>query len=69
PPAGGTRPTPGWLPGEIITDHHEMTFREPYVGPATIEVGLYDSATLERVVAATGDTSVILPSSLNVEGQ
>lgn len=69
PPAGGTRPTPGWLPGEIITDHHEMTFRESYVGPATIEVGLYDSATLERVVAATGDTSVILPSSLNVEGQ
>ena len=69
PPASGTRPTPGWLPGEIITDHHEMAFREAYTGPAVIEVGLYDSATLERVVAATGETFVILPSPLNVEGQ
>ena len=52
-----------------ITDHHEMAFREAYTGPAMIEVGLYDSATLERVVAATGETFVILPSPLNVEGQ
>ncbi|MDY6877774.1 MAG: glycosyltransferase family 39 protein [Chloroflexota bacterium] len=69
PPASGTRPTPGWLPGEIIADHHEMSFREAYTGPAVIEVGLYDSTTLERVVAATGETFVILPSPLNVEGQ
>ena len=67
PPAAGARPTPGWLPGEIITDYHEMVFREAYTGPAVIEVGLYNSVTLERVVAATGETFAILPSSLNVE--
>ena len=62
PPAAGARPTPGWLPGEIITDYHEMAFREAYTGPAVIEVGLYNSATQERVVAATGETSAILPA-------
>ncbi len=67
PPAAGARPTPGWLPGEIIADYHEMAFREAYTGLAVIEVGLYDPGTRERVIAATGETFVILPSSLNVE--
>jgi hypothetical protein len=67
PPAAGARPTPGWLSGEIIADYHEMVFREAYTGPAVIEVGLYNPVTQERVIAATGETFVILPSSLNVE--
>ncbi|RLC63061.1 MAG: hypothetical protein DRI48_08845, partial [Chloroflexi bacterium] len=67
PPAGGARPTPGWLPGEIIADRHDMTFRETYTGPATIEVGLYDAATLERVPTVTGETRALLPSSLDVQ--
>jgi len=66
PPAGGTRPTPGWLPDEVIVDRHEMTFREPYVGPARIEVGLYDPATLERVTTERGETFVLLPTSLTI---
>jgi len=44
-----------------------MVFREAYTGLAVIEVGLYDPGTQERVIAATGETFVILPSSLNVE--
>ena len=67
PPAVGARPTPGWLPGEIIADHHEMSFREGYAGPATVEIGLYDAATMKRVVATTGETFIILLSSLDVK--
>jgi hypothetical protein len=68
PPVGGTRPTAGWLPGEVIVDEHPMTFRESYAGPACIEVGLYDPATLERVPTADGADSVVLPSALSIEG-
>jgi len=65
-PAGGSRPTLGWLPGEVVVDRHEMTFREPYTGPARIEVGLYDAITLERVPAEDGQTFTLLPTMLNI---
>ena len=66
PPAGGTQPTAGWLPGEIITDLHVMGFRESYAGPARIEVGLYDSATMERVTIEGGETFALLPTVLTI---
>jgi len=66
PPAGGTQPTAGWLPGEIITDLHVMGFRESYAGPARIEVGLYDSATMERVTMGGGETFALLPTVLTI---
>ncbi|HIQ02034.1 MAG TPA: hypothetical protein EYH30_07885, partial [Anaerolineales bacterium] len=67
PPAGGARPTPGWVPGEVIVDRHVMTFREPYAGIARIEIGLYDLVTMERVPAETGATFILLPTALTVE--
>jgi hypothetical protein len=66
PPANGTRPAPGWLADEIIVDPHNMTFREPYTGPARIEVGLYDPTTLERVPTESGDTFVLLPTTFTI---
>ncbi|GIK58227.1 MAG: hypothetical protein HND44_11170 [Chloroflexi bacterium] len=39
-PAGWTRPTTGWLPGEYILDTH--TLRLPSAGPYTLTVGMYD---------------------------
>lgn len=66
PPAGGARPTAGWLPGEIIVDEHSMTFREPYAGPARIEVGLYDPLTMARVPLPNGQDSLLLPAVLTV---
>jgi len=66
PPAAGGRPTPGWLPGEIITDRHEMTFRELYTGQARIEVGLYDSETMERVPTESGETFFLLSDELTI---
>lgn len=68
-PAGGTRPTPGWVPGEVIIDSREITLDEHYTGSARLAVGLYDAATLERVVVAHGTTSVLLPSPLSVSEQ
>ena len=67
PPAGGTRPTTGWIPGEVISDSHEMTFREPYSGPAHVEVGLYDPVTMARVTTENGTGCVLLPGTINNE--
>jgi hypothetical protein len=44
-PAGGTRPTTGWLPGEVIADTHHV----PLAGGLQIAVGLYDEASGERL--------------------
>ena len=66
PPAGGTRPTSGWVSGETITDFHPMAFYEPaYLGSATIAVGLYDPAT-GRVPTGAGGDSVVLPITIVV---
>ncbi|MEE8390765.1 MAG: glycosyltransferase family 39 protein [Anaerolineae bacterium] len=67
PPAEGARPTTGWLPGEIVADRHTMTFREPYIGAARIEVGLYDPITMERVTTTNGGTFILLPTILTIQ--
>jgi 4-amino-4-deoxy-L-arabinose transferase-like glycosyltransferase len=44
-PAGGTRPTTGWVPGEYISDSHELTIPSDLgTGAYDIEVGMYDAA-------------------------
>jgi len=44
-PAGGTRPTSGWVPGEYVTDSHDMPLPlELPPGDYVIEVGMYDAA-------------------------
>ncbi len=49
-PAGGTRPTTGWLPGEIIQDIHSLTVApDAPPGQYVLEVGLYDPTTGERL--------------------
>lgn len=68
PPASGARPSRGWVAGEIITDPHPMTLREPYSGPAHIEVGLYKQDTLERVPRAdNGETYLLLPITITIQ--
>ena len=49
-PMGGTRPTDGWLEGEVIVDAYAFTVAEDApAGPHQIEVGLYDATTGERL--------------------
>lgn len=67
PPDNGRRPTSGWVSGEFIIDPHLMTFREAgYAGPATIEVGLYDPDTGERLTTPDGQDFVYLPLALEI---
>jgi len=67
-PAGGKRPTTSWVPGEVIADVHEMEFSDlGYRGKALIEVGLYESSTIERVLTEDGNDHVILPSEVMIK--
>jgi mannosyltransferase len=66
PPAKGARPTLGWMPGEIIIDQHPMVFREPYEGPAHVEVGLYNATSMERLQTESGGGSFLLPIELTI---
>jgi mannosyltransferase len=43
-PAGGARPTISWVPGEFITDRHEVALPADLpAGNYVVEVGLYDA--------------------------
>ena len=66
-PAGGERPTMSWVPGEVIADVHDMEFSDTeYRGKAVIEVGVYESLTVERVHTEDGHDHVILSNFLEI---
>ncbi|MBL7184262.1 MAG: glycosyltransferase family 39 protein [Anaerolineae bacterium] len=66
-PAEGERPTMSWVPGEVIADVHDMEFSDlGYRGRALIEVGLYESLTVERVLTEEGSDHLILPSLVEI---
>lgn len=49
-PVGTTRPTTGWLPGEVFVDSYEIPVRaDAPPGTYAIEVGMYDAATGVRL--------------------
>jgi hypothetical protein len=51
-PLGGERPTTSWLPGEFLTDVYELSVPpDAPSGTYTIEVGLYDAASGQRLPA------------------
>jgi hypothetical protein len=67
PPAENSRPTTTWVGGEVLEDEHTLTFNDPaYAGPATLIVGLYDSATVARVGTAQGQDHVTLPEDIAI---
>ncbi len=53
-PVNGLHPTPGWLAGEILVDAHVLTWQHPYIGPATLRLGLYDATTGVRTLWVEG---------------
>jgi 4-amino-4-deoxy-L-arabinose transferase-like glycosyltransferase len=66
-PAGGSRPTTGWVEGEYIADHHALQWVDAgYTGPAEIEIGLYDPATGQRLLLPNGDSRLLLPDTVLV---
>ncbi|MCS7282920.1 MAG: hypothetical protein RMK65_09305 [Anaerolineae bacterium] len=69
-PAGGTRPTTGWRPGEVVLDFHSLSLKEAdYSGEARIAIGFYDPAAPHvRVPVAGGGDYVLLPAVIRVVG-
>jgi uncharacterized membrane protein len=58
-PGQGARPVPGWLPGEVVEDRHELTVpADAAPGVYRIVVGLYDMKDGKRlpVQPSAGDT-------------
>jgi hypothetical protein len=54
-PADWTRPTTGWLPGEIVTDSHELALEaDTPPGEYLLEVGLYEERTATRLPLLDG---------------
>jgi hypothetical protein len=60
-PAGWTRPTTGWLPGEVIVDTHTLAIPpDAPAGTYTLQSGLYDPDTGVRLADATGADAILL---------
>lgn len=63
-PAGGARPTTGWLPGEVILDPVTLPFpANDSLSRYRLRIGWYDPATGTRMPVQTGDEFVTLPLS------
>jgi hypothetical protein len=58
-PANGTRPTTGWLPGEVMTDTHLLPIASDHVG--VLRIGLYDAAAGIRLQLDDGTDAVVVP--------
>ncbi len=55
-PAAWSRPTTGWVPGEYVSDPHQLTLPpDPPAGALTLRVGLYDPSSGQRLQTPTGD--------------
>jgi len=61
-PANWTRPTTGWLPGEIISDAHTLDLSAVPAGTYQLKIGLYDPLGGGRVPLPDGETAVTLPN-------
>jgi hypothetical protein len=63
-------PTTHWVPGQIVGDQHAIKIVDPaYLGPATLIVGWYNSASVERVPVNSGGDYVPLTAPVRVEDQ
>ncbi len=63
-------PTMQWVPGQIVIDNHAVKVVDPaYHGPATLIVGWYNSASVERVPVHGGGDFVALSLPVRIEDQ
>ncbi len=62
-PVQGTRPTTGWVSGEIVADVYTLALgSDERVGTFQIEVGLYEATNGERLTTSDGKDHLILTS-------
>jgi hypothetical protein len=60
-PVNWTRPTNGWVAGEILIDIHPIQWIETKISSGDIVIGLYDAATGTRLVWDNGEDALKLP--------
>ena len=61
-------PTTQWVPGQIVPDSHVIKVVDPaYRGPATLIVGWYNSASVERAPVQGGGDYVTLSALVRVD--
>jgi hypothetical protein len=61
PPAGGAQPTSSWVSGQTVADKHEMTIQaDAPTGEYTLEIGIYDPSTGQRLKLPNGEDRVLL---------
>jgi hypothetical protein len=66
-PGQWQRPTSGWLPAEVITDHYALDIPgDAPPGAYTVYAGLYDIETLERWPVLTADGRAVPDNRLPV---
>jgi hypothetical protein len=56
-PAGGQRPTTGWIPDEIVADDHPLALPPDW---SALAIGLYDPATGQRLTLPDGADHVLV---------
>ena len=61
-PAGWSRPTTGWMPGEIILDRHTLALPDETDELLGLRIGLYDPESGRRLPTAAGEF-VLIPFS------
>ena len=66
-PASGTRPTSGWQPGETVLDRKALLLPAGLPpGSYTLQVGLYDLATLQRLTLSPGGDEHVFLGTVQV---
>ena len=66
-PAGWTRPTTGWLPGEFIVDEHQLQLPDALpAGSYALQAGLYDAASGQRLSSSSNPAGTVLLQPVQV---
>jgi hypothetical protein len=66
-PANWSRPTTGWLPGEIIVDERTLALPDPLPpGAYRLVAGLYDPTSGRRLTTGDGTDAVLIVAFMEV---
>ena len=66
-PQDGKAPTTAWVPGEVIDDEYAIRLPGSLAsGDYSLEVGVYDPRSGDRLALANGDNRFLLPAAVTI---
>lgn len=66
-PAGGARPTLGWMPGEVVADSYSLLIpADASPGEYALRLGWYNAITGTRVLLDDGSDAALLPDAVRI---